>query len=115
MFDLKEADGFVYSNYFVVLHLRSSLHSFRSEVPEAQTVYMVHFPGVKLNPGRKDNFSREVCLGSKLQANDPCGELVGIGRLKLSIFSMGCLAAVLKQGLLLELQRPAYILTWLRI
>lgn len=48
MFNLKEADGFVYRNYILVLHLHSFLHSFHLE---AQTVYMVSFPGVKLKLG----------------------------------------------------------------
>lgn len=55
VFNLKEADGFVYRNYILVLHLHSSPHSFHSE---AQTVYMVHFPGVMLNPGKKDIFPK---------------------------------------------------------
>ena len=46
--NLKEADGFVYRNYILVLHLHSFLHSFHLE---AQTVYMVSFPGVKLKLG----------------------------------------------------------------
>lgn len=48
VFNLKEADGFVYRNYILVLHLHSPLHSFHSE---AQTVYMVCFPGV-ISPKR---------------------------------------------------------------
>lgn len=48
VFNLKEADGFVYRNYILVLHLHSFLHSFHLE---AQTVYMVSFPGVKLKLG----------------------------------------------------------------
>jgi len=75
VFNLKEADGFVYRNYILVLHLHSSSHSFHSE---AQTVYMVHFPGVQLNPGKKGDFSKELCLGSSPQMNGTCGELVGI-------------------------------------
>ena len=75
VFNLKETDGFVYRNYILVLHLHSSLHSFHSE---AQTVYMVRFPGVTLNPGKKGDFSKEVCLGNSPQMNGLCGELVGI-------------------------------------
>lgn len=75
VFNLKEADGFVYRNYILVLHLHSSLHSFHSE---AQTVYMVCFPAVKLNPGKKDDFSKEVCSGNSPQMNGLCGDLVGI-------------------------------------
>lgn len=86
MFNLKEADGFVYRNYSLVLHIHSFLHSFHSE---AQTVYMVRFPGVTLNPGKKDGFSEEVCLANSPQRNGLCGELVGIQSLKLSASARG--------------------------
>lgn len=48
VFNLKETDGFVYRNYILVLHLHSSLHSFHSGT---QTVYMVCFSDIMLNPG----------------------------------------------------------------
>lgn len=112
VFNLKEADGFVYRNYIQVLHLRSSLHSFHSE---AQTVYMVRFPGVMLNPGKKDDFLQRSLLG-KLPPNEWSVWRAG-GNLKPETLgiSVRSLAAVPKGGLLPLLQMPAYFLRWSRM
>lgn len=108
VFNLKEADGFVYRNYILVLNLHSFLYSFHSGT---QTVYMVCFPDITLNPGQKD-FSKEVCVG-----NPPDEWSVGRagGNLKIETvsISMGCLAAALKQGLLLMLQMSTcFLMCW---
>lgn len=110
VFNLKETGGFVCTSYILVLHLHSSLHSFHSE---AQTVYMVYFPGVRLNPGKEDDFSKEACLGNCAQMN---GAWAGANVKSRTVsISVGCLAADLKQGLLLVLPMPHDFLARFRI